>query len=734
MGYLAADALAEIQRVDPSLHPVLTIAWPDTTRRYSLAGSPLSSAAYGPILPLVESGEDFTFLLPNHEGGLIGVQTSVILADFGNVIRDLTTGRYRHKLEGSAATISYFSPNVATPPVLFTGVLVQLERASTFRWKLTLRTNDAALTQSRWQLPVIDLANFPYVTSPNLDKFVPVFFGRFDSNDGTVAGSTGSLKAIRLNLSDGTGGFPYRYLASLTLLSTILRVQVNGAVLASSAWVRTYGVINGITYTEIWLQSDPGASATVTFDAFGISKDGGESAYKYARGTGEPITNPVEQMRWMLTNFAFNAYRPTLYGNASPAEMWQVAPYGDSAAPIDTASWDIAVTYANARRFRGVLPPIDDPSSVPGDYFAEWSRAWGFAPYWTPTGKIALATMDWIEPVPYFDGTALLKRVRVGSEDRFTPSRPAKNARIDSIRSASWVVPAQSAARSVISVNSGISRGPVVDTVDNRFADAMRAFEPTVMPSQVTRVWLADMATQPGNSNFMDGSPIDTLPAVQYGAATALVGTGHAPLMRCGPAAYMPNGHPYFEVSETGPLYFGGAAADTLANLVTPSQHTIFLVFRLRSATSNNVLLYRNHPIVSADGTYLGIYVRNNGGVYQVYGYGYDGATKFTNTIDIALNTWYVVRFRHYGGYIYISVDNWTEPAGVACGDLTYTGTELLNIGGWPGGGFYANADVAAVIVANSNMHSQGAAVYSTAPGLHQNWLVWKMLSDRYGI
>lgn len=732
-GLLPSDVLAEFRSATPSLFPVVEIQWPDQTRYYSEAGVPVSSSSLGYCSPQVEAWDDIAPSLPDYRAGVQAIATSVTLSDIDRTINGLMAGRYRNRVEGSIVRMHWLSANF-TAQKFYDGVISSIERVSTFRWRIGCRTNDGALMRGSFQIPTID--NYTYANAvADMGKFLPLPFGAFDSNDGTVVGCSGSLKAIKLGLSDGTGGFPYRYLAGLNWLVSIKRVCVSGVPIAGATWVRKYTDVRGLTVSEIWLANDP-VDAPVTFDGMGVSETvAGSSLYASHLGTGEVIRNPTRQMQYLLLNHVFNAYRPmkTIISGAAGVSAY----YDLGSTAIMDNSWTTSAAYDDQRLFRGCIPPIVDASTKPAQVFADWCRAWGKRPYWTPEGRLALALCDWDVDPAELSGTQHLRYVKQGTENNFNQRRTSRSDSLDKITSRAWIVPAANNARTVFTLTTADKAGSNVDVVESRFADAWGVFDPTVMPTAVTRVYLADGATQSGNTYLRNNIDLNSLQAQQFAAATAL-GTGGItpPKFRCGSDVYTPNGRPYLGFDVAGARWMYGEAGDSLGAIITAAEHTIWVVFKFTNATlfaGTNL----NHPIVTDQGGgFTGIYLlKNLSNEYRVYAHGYDGAHRLTPPIQVYPETWYIARARHYGGNLYFSIDNWSEVS-VACGNLTST-AGLLAIGGVVDGrgAIYSDIGIAALVVANSgNMTAQGNDTDPTHPGNHDGYRIWAGLKERYGV
>lgn len=743
-GRLTAGQIAQVQRATAKVIPVVRITWPEVGNvYYTSAGAPASSARYGPISPQVEQWDDITYSLPDYRGGLEGIQTGFTLSDlsrtpvaFGatRTIDTLVSGRYS-KLIGLHTVVNIFliTEDPATPDILlFAGIIVDAQRISTFRWKVICRTNDGPLMNGSFKIPLIDQYAYPLM-SADAGKCMPLPFGWFDSNDGTVVGSYGALKAYKTGLNVG-GGFPYPYLAACNWLTSVKRVCVSGVPLANATWVRKYGEARGMAVTELWLASDPG-NAPVTYDAFGIGQTvGGGATYHYSYGTGEPIRNPTRQMQWLLLNHVFGSYRPTRlpYGVAPPIGL------GDSGTLLDVTSWNASAAFDDQHYFAGCIPPVENPSDSPATLFSEWCRAWGKRPYWTPEGTLALAVDNWDVDPATLTGTRHLRYVRSGTENAFSTTQQARNERVNRLASAAWVLPSSGANRTVSVIGTGEKYGNSVDTFHNRFSECVAELDPTVLPSSVTRAWFVDCATQAGNTYLNSGVDLTQLDAQQYGAATSLITAGaNAPLFMTASDNGGLFARPYakFDVAVGRRMY--GQAGDSFGAVATAASHTVWVVFSLQNATLNSgVTVQYNHPLITENtGGYWGIYFKKAGGLYYVNQGAYDGVFRTTPDVQIALNTWYILRARHHAGNQYLSINNWDEVSSV-CGNIGVT-TGILEVGGANDGrgAIYSDVSIAAVVISDSGDNTaQGNDSFASYPGLHDNYRMYAQLKDRYGL
>lgn len=102
-----------------------------------------------------------------------------------------------------------------------------------------------------------------------------------------------------------------------------------------------------------------------------------------------------------------------------------------------------------------------------------------------------------------------------------------------------------------------------------------------------------------------------------------------------------------------------GSTAKTLDDLITNTAFTVFLSFRAAAVTSTSPNAYNNDVLISDDNIYWGLFLGNDSG-YKLRCFNSGGGVHVVE-FPIALNTNYVVMFRHESGVIYASLNGGAE-------------------------------------------------------------------------
>lgn len=724
-GELTAPGLIDFRKAVCKAIPTATITFPGgNTRRYSLEGSPLQGSL-GIYRDRMRDIGDIDYRLSDPRGGLQSVATTLRIADQDGDVRAIVSRYGMAAMRGSSVAIddSTTSP-VADWPRLMTGVIDAIEPVSGFEWAINARVDDRPLVDGTFKVPRLNSAHYLSAVQPNLEKLLQVPLGLFDSRDGTVAGSTGSVELIRLNEADGTGGFTIRYLLASPYATYVSRVMVGGSPLASSAWVRTYTLRGGVSTSEVWLASDPGATAVVTADIQGVGEDvSGSSIYLGASGTGAPIVNIVRQIRWVLRNYVWSAYRTGAFA-ADPSS-------------IDATTWDAAETWAEQRRFRGSVL-LKDAAQRPIDLFNAFCQwAWVSAG-WNRQGKLILKPLA-DDDAPYYSDTRWIRYALKGSESAFLPSLP-RDKTVHQIKSASWLVPASNANRSIVSVRDSRITGNVVTEINYPLGVARQEFQPNFpgTPGSGGIVLSLD-ADRPGPQGdavylFNGGSlvkwrDLNWSPANNstdfpnsFRTEKSLTDPGNPPKWFAGGL----NGHAFVRFDGVNDYLIG-----TSTGTFSTTDLTLEVVFRIAGASAKNAGSPHNQdPIICEGNGNWGLYVYADAGNFFVQGDAFNG-THHLATAQISLNTWYVARLRLFGGTLYLSINNWDEVS-VGSAGISSFGV-ALKMGADQSVTRFLNGDIAALMMFNvGDIAAQGNTSGNTTPGLGAAFDIWKSLMDRY--
>lgn len=328
--------------------------------------------------------------------GLSGMSTSVTLADPDNRVRDAIVNADNRN---SAARILRVVPGSNDDyDTRFTGLLDSWE-FSIGQVKLNLKTDERNL---RANFPA-----FPYLKSewfhmdPEFDrKLTPLVYGKHDSTALNLEhGMVPSVPVWR----DASSSW---HATNLSSASYIKDVYVSDtSTTTKQAWTapgaggndyeKVYGSLaGGKIYTVIEFINFPSTDKTVTADLYGYMLDPSQTTY-----TGADVcTNPVNQIRHFLVNFAANRTRGYILSGA-----W------DMVDPlIDSSSWDAAATWADNHGLEGSRYLEDQKTAM--SLFQEWCESFPmFRPFWNSQGAIELRVMSTEWP-GYWDGASDLIR------------------------------------------------------------------------------------------------------------------------------------------------------------------------------------------------------------------------------------------------------------------------------------------------------------------------------------
>jgi hypothetical protein len=181
---------------------------------------------------------------------------------------------------------------------------------------------------------------------------------------------------------------------------------------------------------------------------------------------------------------------------------------------------------------------------------------------------------------------------------------------------------------------------------------------------------------------------------------TNLVGTAE-------PNPVAVGGAPDCEASTDFPL---GAAIDANTVWMPDPAHTLFCSIVLESVTRNSATPYLNDGIISDNGQYCGIFLRNNVGTITLYHYQWDTAVRVASVDVTSLlssgSGLLIAQAKKEGGILYIRAANATTTtgwvSGDACGNLNSSAFHL-RIGGatWTPDGIVKAVGVASTAWSN---------------------------------
>lgn len=384
-------------RMSASLHPVLEItlnnaAWDGTTEMF-LSSSSVDARgnSYDPRIP--EAGwQSITRKIDLRAAGLESVGTTVTVIDTdGKVRAALQSGDQRN----SAAAIWRVIPGSATDYAsLFTGLLDSWTYQQG-QVQLHLKTDERALRSYFPQWPYLDSEWF-WMAQDSVGTYAPIAYGKHDSTN--LGLDHGLVPTVRVWL-DATSAW---YATNIGPADLIKDVYVRSGDVTTqqtnTQYNKVYGSLAGgkiFTIIEFTSGNFPAEDDVVSVDLYGYAWQGGGPSGMY-NGDGT-ITNPVEQVRHFLVNFAINRTRGYVPGG------W------DADDPlIDDASWDVAATWALTHGLEGARYLQDQTTAL--ETFREWLESFPlYRAFWNADGKIELITIgtDW---PGYWDGSSALLR------------------------------------------------------------------------------------------------------------------------------------------------------------------------------------------------------------------------------------------------------------------------------------------------------------------------------------
>lgn len=365
----AAVSLARRRRIP--LYPVLTLTLPDGggTLRYGLEDVP--SRLLGRHEALVASFGTVHYGANLRTGELGTPSMRIRLFDKGRQVAAIAH-EYRSRLRRITAQIRALSPDLedAAAPVLFTGIVWSLAQVQSGIYELEIRVDDSALRFAEFPQETLQRVHYTDIPQEHMGLPMPIVYGVYDSL-GSV--ENGLVPGIRV----GEG----LYHVGIGRMKSVDEVFKDG-VLQTSGYTVNYGTTRGgVVMTDVSFGSDPGASASITFDVNGL-EDVGD-------GSGTVITNPVRILRHLAANFWFHRWR---------TGDW----YALSAAPINPRFAAALEQKMDARSYRGAVY-FGDVKRKPLAAFNLFTKELGVASWWTPEGEIALGMLDPLEERTYLD-------------------------------------------------------------------------------------------------------------------------------------------------------------------------------------------------------------------------------------------------------------------------------------------------------------------------------------------
>lgn len=725
---LSSAAEAYLATPTPVLAWVLTIS-PVGGTALRFAEVDLGSAIRGSFSGRITSVSDVRIGYGDHRGGIEALEVRIHVEDLDRALASVLEGQEGGRFYGAPVSLELASTGLAPGasiglgdwPAIFVGMYDHAEQSRTEGLDLVLRTDDREIQRSL-NLPVISAQFAPFAVQPTIGMMAPIVYGLQDSRAlvGTVAGTTGSIPTLYLGDYDGTA---YRYFVSVAQMFHVERVFKDGVFVSTATWSKYFLDLGpGLFATCIQFASSQGSSR-ITVDGIGI--------HPSPEGVSQPpYTTPPAIMRHLLNNFIFRAWRG---GDRSGG--W----FGDSTR-LDVASWDSAHAYAVRQGMRASLYiGPNDVKTRSIDLLAEFSKDHGFRLFWTEANTLAIAIRDTATTSVYQTGSQWIDAGRLADPAAIARPRPSRDD-ADGISRECWRMSesAASAGGGSPEIGAGIARsratvirpggsGINIENQAGRFGPAARYGDRNMMaPSTIKLASPAFGIGQfAGAAGMKDGARVSNWNGHYNGFNTRYdfeQSTGAAqPELKLG------------RINSRPALYFDGSrymySGWGLSSVLTDTAFDIFVVFRAAViTTSTPASPASNHQLFAGNsGSSLGIGLYTSGGLYYVQGWNYSGAFASV-ALEISLNTWYFVRFRHLSNVLYLSLNNALSESTISSGTTTDV-TPVARIGS-----LSFNGDIAEVQIYSSGDISGSAAWPGGSLVAGLDWEAADVLMRDYGL
>ena len=464
--------------------------------------------------------------------------------------------------------------------------------------------------------------------------------------------------------------------------------------------------------------------SVITCDGWGIHSSMANPLAGAFDSAHAPMIRPTEIMEHFLVNFGYFSWR----GESS----W----YSRTLTPIDTTTWDAAKDYDNTHAYEVCLY-VDEAMANRKmiDILTEFARANEKRFWWTPTGKLAITSLDRFPASPYAATESALIVVDESPDydaEAGVLRQYQKQDDVEIARRSYWRIAAQASTRSAATIyRPGIATGSAraVEQFDTVWSSGRRFMDRTMLtPASEKMALCAFNVGLTSGGQYIDGTSVALWDDNSNSFRTAYPmsqGTGaNQPLLRLGKV----NGRAFVEFDGVNDSLVG----TVLSNLMSVSDFTIFIVFRVRAATLNNANAYQNHPIIADSTGQFGLYVRTAAGVYYLQADAWDGA-HHTGEVQISLNTWYVAKFVHFGGSLTLTLtDQFAYSVSISSGNMTSLAGNLTL--GW--NGFAATpftGDIAEVhVFSDGDISAQGVTAGFLGGGAA--FEIGHQLREDYGI
>lgn len=434
-----------------------------TTFRASDAGRESETAPYPPF---VESWTPIPHGVSNKDGRLQRLEAVVRVIDpEPRTLTKQLTGENGRLVRGSVSRLRAAVKGLAESewwPRL-TGIVQDWNRPEPFIFDFMLRsTADNPLRGAGNQL-LLTRDDFDTAPESSIGQPVPIVLGVHDSTGTNV---NGMLKTIRCSTDGDPRDHttkPVRYLISAGRLPDVQRVWDDGVGPTTVGAIGTdwfQEARNGRPFTTVGFVtgSDPGESAVITVDAFGLAELTPRPGEVSASDDSTISKNAAKQLRLWLTNFVFNDYFRS--DTAISATAW-LDPY--TTTPLHRESWDETIAYFERKEMFGAR-------AVPGDQdvdktLGEFAKSWGVQYFIDDAGQLGINVND-----PHTMKSAVYPALVFGRSDMKGTKLPAlvsdQKRQFDSVRYQSFFSEAEErflAARVARDPHRNVNRELVFD-------------------------------------------------------------------------------------------------------------------------------------------------------------------------------------------------------------------------------------------------------------------------------
>ena len=402
MTHLTQPAIAAL---DAGGIPVtlLEIDLPDgTTFRTSDAGR---AGATAPYKPFVKSWTPITYGVSDNDGRVERLRSTVRVMDpEPRTLTKILTGENGRLIRGSAARLKAAIRGLDEADwwSRLTGIVQDWKMPEPFVIEFLLRSTADDPLRGNGNRLLVTRDDFDTAPDNVIGAPVPEIYGKHESAGTNV---TGMLTCVRVSTNgdptDRTTA-PTRYLVGGARMIDAIDRWTDGA---SKTAVGAHGTgwfweeRNGHIYTTIGFASDPGESAAITVDAWGLGK--------VATPTADPsddsgvIKNGIAQLRHFLTNFVLNDW----HRKVDKIDWFD--PFTDTI--LHRESLDLAMAYFERKQMFGARAV---PSQTVEATLAEFAQTWAVSYFLNEEGELGISVND-----PHTSKGDIYGQIEIGRSD-----------------------------------------------------------------------------------------------------------------------------------------------------------------------------------------------------------------------------------------------------------------------------------------------------------------------------